>query len=134
MRTSKLAVVLSIFCVIVLSTSMVSAQFFGTSQKPFSSLQKPPTVSPYLNLFLSDTGVSTYHTLVQPQLQQQRFNRNQIRENQNLQRFAARQQLELQSLSVRARAQDQARLRPTGRDGMPVSSRFMNFGAFFGGR
>ncbi len=133
MRANPLIIALSVFCVIVLSASTVSAQFFGTSEKPFSNLQKPPTVSPYLSLFL-DEGISTYHSLVQPQLRQQRFNQSQVRENQKQQRFAARQQLQLQSLSVRARVQDQAQLRPTGRGDMSVSSRFMNFGSFFGGR
>ena len=134
MRRIPLIIVLSLFCVIGLSASTASAQFFGTSQKPFSNLQTPPTVSPYLNMFILDEGISTYHSLVKPQLQQQRFNQNQIRQNQSQERFAARQQLELQSLSVRVRAGDQGQLRPTGRGGMSITSRFMNFGSFFGGR
>ncbi len=75
-------------------------------------------------------GGSAYGVL---QARGRKRDQNQIRENRNQQRLAARQQLELQSVSVRVRARSQEQLRPTGRGSMPVSSRFLNFGTFFGG-
>lgn len=52
----------------------------GPAAKPFQDANLGPTVSPYLQLFNSDgtnpnAAIDNYQTLVRPQLQQQRFNR-----------------------------------------------------------
>ena len=134
MRITRRIITLSVVCGLTLTVSSAFAQF-GTSQKPFSNVRSPSPVSPYLNLFRDDGALSNYFSLVQPQLEQQRFNQNQVRTNQRQQQVAARQQLELQSVAVRVRAQDLQELRPTGRRGaIPLQQRFMNFGAFFGPR
>jgi hypothetical protein len=57
-----------------------------TRSKPFANVSSSPTVSPWMNMFrndLSGEGDLNYQTLVRPQLDQERFNR-QI-ERQNLQ-------------------------------------------------
>jgi len=54
--------------------------------KPFSNLQRSPTISPYLNLGRDD-GLDTlpnYFSLVRPQLEQQAINRQQNRRLQSL--------------------------------------------------
>ena len=65
--------------------------------KPFSSVSRAPTVSPYLNLFREDFEGSSdlnYQTLVRPQLQQramnQRFRMQQQALNQQVNAMAAR--------------------------------------------
>lgn len=52
--------------------------------KPFSSVSSRPTVSPYLNLFRETLGDDdlNYQTLVRPQLQQQQFNQQVVRQEQ----------------------------------------------------
>ncbi len=57
--------------------------------KPFSTLNRGPTVSPYLNLFNTGIGgtastIDNYNVLVRPQLQQQRTNRQLQRQTQQL--------------------------------------------------
>ncbi|MEM6328645.1 MAG: hypothetical protein AAF790_00195 [Planctomycetota bacterium] len=53
----------------------------GGGQRPFSNLNRRPSISPYLNLFRGDNNFTgsnddlNYQTLVRPQLQQQQFNR-----------------------------------------------------------
>ena len=61
----------------------------GTSysgSKPFSGFSQGPAVSPYLNLFRTDSngGVNplNYQTLVAPQLRQQQLNQQQQSQNQ----------------------------------------------------
>jgi hypothetical protein len=69
--------------------------------KPFSSLQPQNPVSPYLNLFRTDTNGApnafNYSTLVQPQLQQQALNdqlqRQTLQNARQLQRIAAQPNL-----------------------------------------
>jgi len=69
--------------------------------KPFSSLQPQNPVSPYLNLFRTDTNGApnafNYSTLVQPQLQQQQVNeqlqRQNLQNSRRLQQIAAQPQL-----------------------------------------
>ncbi len=75
MRANPLIIAMLFFCVIVLSASTASAQIFGTSQKPFSNIQKPSVVSPYMNMFTQSE--TPYQSLVLPQLRQQRINQNQ---------------------------------------------------------
>lgn len=52
--------------------------------KPFASATSRPTVSPYLNLFRETLGDDdlNYQTLVRPQLRQQQFNQQVIRQEQ----------------------------------------------------
>jgi hypothetical protein len=65
--------------------------------KPFSSLQPQSPVSPYLNLFRTDSNGAVnqfnYSTLVQPQLQQQQINdqiqRQQLQTSRRVQQIAA---------------------------------------------
>jgi hypothetical protein len=134
MRITRRIITLSVVCGFTLTASSAFGQF-GTSQKPFANVRSPSPVSPYLNLFRDDGALSNYFSLVQPQLEQQRFNQNQVRTNQRQQQVAARQQIELQSVAVRVRAQDQQELRPTGRRGsIPLQQRFMNLGSYFGPR
>jgi hypothetical protein len=60
---------------------------FSSTQKPFSQIYRRPVVSPYLNLDRNDGGAApNYFTLVQPQLQQQRYNQQQARRIDRLQR------------------------------------------------
>jgi len=68
----------------------------GQVSKPFTSYSASPTVSPYLNLFREDLDGDSdlnYQTLVQPMLQQQRFNEQMQRQGieiaQRLQSIAA---------------------------------------------
>lgn len=69
----------------------------NVTSKPFSNLNRRPTVSPYLNLFnesFDEGGTDlNYQTLVRPQLQQQRINSQLQRQtqalNQRLQDIAA---------------------------------------------
>lgn len=60
----------------------------GTAGRPFSNYSSPQAVSPYMNLFRSNSSLGTagnYYSLVRPQLEQQRVNQQlsrQIREVQ----------------------------------------------------
>ena len=54
--------------------------------KPFSSISRGPTVSPYLALSNPRGQVSDYFNIIKPQREQQRLNRQQQRTNQQLQR------------------------------------------------
>ena len=61
----------------------------GGGSKPFTSLRRDSTVSPYLNLFNTGIGGSAssfdnYNTLVRPQLRQQSINRQLERQTQQL--------------------------------------------------
>ncbi len=65
------------------------------AQKPFSTYNRPPSVSPYLNLYRSGStngmgAVGNYYTLVRPMLNQQRTNQAVTRSLQQLQSGAAR--------------------------------------------
>ena len=56
--------------------------------KPFNTVVREPTVSPYLNLFReqSDEALPNYYTFVRPQLEQQRHNRQHAQQLQALER------------------------------------------------
>ncbi len=61
----------------------------GATSKPFSSVNTQPTISPYLGLFdggLGDYNDLNYQTIVRPQIQQQQFNQQVVREAQSLNR------------------------------------------------
>lgn len=60
-----------------------------SGSKPFSNITRSPTVSPFLNLFNTGIGGTSssfdnYNTLVRPQLDQQRTNRQLQLQNQKL--------------------------------------------------
>jgi hypothetical protein len=60
---------------------------FGRASKPFSSISKGPSVTPYLALDNPFTSPATsYYTQIRPQMEQQRVNQEQQRQNQLLQR------------------------------------------------
>lgn len=70
-----------------------------SDSKPFTNIDRPPTVSPYLRLFDTTVGggsssIDNYNTLVRPQLEQQAFNTNVVRQaqvlNQRVQQISAR--------------------------------------------
>ncbi len=59
----------------------------GRANKPFSSISRGPSVTPYLALDNPFTSSATsYYTQIRPQIEQQRVNQNQQRQNQLLQR------------------------------------------------
>ncbi|WP_460183380.1 hypothetical protein [Thermopirellula anaerolimosa] len=85
----------------------------GTAGRPFSNYSSPQAVSPYMNLFRSNSSLGTagnYYTLVRPQIEQQRVN----------------QQLSRQINEVRSGYGNA----PTGRGGS-VGGYFMNYYGFF---
>jgi len=81
--------------------------------KPFSHIQRPPTLSPYLNLLRNGgdslDGLPNYHTFVRPALEQQRTNQRQQRQIQRLGR-------EVQSVNrqLSFQADPSNAVRPTG--------------------
>ncbi len=96
-------------------------QLRGT--KPFESLQRPPTLSPYhnLNRFESELGLPNYYTFVRPLQQQQNANRQQA---VNLRKLQQKVRL--------ATANGIVSGNPTG--GVPTtghSSQFLNLGGYF---
>jgi hypothetical protein len=65
----------------------VSTAAMGRANKPFSSISKGPSVTPYLALDNPFTSPATsYYTQIRPQLEQQRVNQQQERQNQLMQR------------------------------------------------
>jgi hypothetical protein len=67
--------------------SSVSTATMGRANKPFSSISKGPSVTPYLALDNPFTSPATsYYTQIRPQLEQQRVNQQQERQNQLMQR------------------------------------------------
>jgi hypothetical protein len=114
-------------------TTSRPAATFGTglfsdarqAPKPYTEVQRTPTVSPYLNLDRGDnTGsdIANYQTLVRPQLEQQAFNRQQQHEMQQLNRRFRQFQAELPTAT--AGSDD---IRSTGHQ-----VRFLNYLHFFG--
>jgi hypothetical protein len=59
----------------------------GGAQKPFSDYQRPSGYSPWMNLYNTPTNngtVSTYSSSVQPQIQQQQYNRQMAEQIQGV--------------------------------------------------
>jgi hypothetical protein len=86
-KYAALVAILTFTCV-----TGAEAQTFGRSGglRPAARQQqrqyRPPTVSPYINLLGSGTDPRiTYLGLVQPQLEQQRFDRQQVEDTNRLQ-------------------------------------------------
>ncbi|NOY29581.1 MAG: hypothetical protein GXP28_05210 [Planctomycetes bacterium] len=91
--------------------------------KPFESLQRPPTLSPYHNLNVreSELGLPNYYAFVRPLQQQQNANRQQAANLRKLQ----------QKVRI-ATATGIVSNNPTG--GVPTtghSSQFLNLGGYF---
>lgn len=67
--------------------SSLSTASMGRANKPFSSISRGPSVTPYLALDNPFTSPATsYYTQIRPQLEQQRVNQQQERQNQLMQR------------------------------------------------
>lgn len=69
-------------------------------QKPFAGYRPPPAVSPYLNLYRTDSSddFDNYNTLVRPFVEQRRFNNRIRQEVQGLDRMSQQQQRALQQI------------------------------------
>jgi hypothetical protein len=73
----------------------------AVTQKPFSNYTAAPAVSPYINLFRSNSLLGTaanYYGLVRPQVQQQSFNQQAAENLSRLGTINAMQQTQIQSL------------------------------------
>jgi hypothetical protein len=95
------------------------------NSKPFSNVQRQPTLSPYLNLERdggdSLGGLPNYFTFVRPALEQEQVNRRQQREIQDLNR-----QVETVNRQLIYGQMGESMVRPTGH---PTA--FMNHSHFF---
>jgi hypothetical protein len=94
--------------------------------KPFETVYREPTISPYLNLYRnedSNEGAPNYHTFVRPYQEQIETNRVQQREIQRL-----RGQLQGLSSTIAMPQYGQSALPATG-----TRSRYMDTAQFYGG-
>jgi len=100
-------------------------QLAGIGQKPFSNVQRSPTISPYLSLDIPQNGsaLPNYYQYVRPQLQQQRANRVQQAELHRL-----RQQIRSKTSTGIIANNPAGGIPTTGR-----SSQFLNTGGYFSG-
>ena len=65
----------------------LSLNALSRPNKPFSSISRGPSVTPYLALDNPFTSPATsYYTQIRPQMEQQRINQQQERQNQQMQR------------------------------------------------
>lgn len=93
--------------------------------RPFASVEREPTISPYLNLFRddedNDEAVPNYFTLVRPQVEQRQIN--------------LQQQRELQRIESRVRTVQYEQEAGTARTGpLPATghgTRFFNTGSYY---
>jgi hypothetical protein len=95
--------------------------------KPFETMYREPTISPYLNLEREENdaqGAPNYHTFVRPYQQQIETNRLQQRELQRL-----RGQVQGLSTTIATPQHGDASLPATG-----TRSRYMDTAQFYGGR
>ncbi len=93
-------------------------------------IQRRPAVSPYLNLLQFDGGlgeVPNYQTLVRPQLQQRRMNRQTNMQLRSLQSQVGGLQQTVGAIAA------PTGLRPTGRSGTDLSSYYGNLDHYYGG-
>ncbi len=99
----------------------------SSQKKPFSGVQRRPTLSPYLGLLrdndTNDADLPAYFAFVRPQQEQQRVNQQQNREVQQLNRQV--QQLDRRIINPSG----SQTLRPTGHQTM-----FMNLSHYYGGQ
>jgi len=108
------AVVLAIGCAAAGTAGTALAQQ-GQGNLPFSSIYRRPTVSPYMQMAQQGLnpmqGQSAYHTLVQPQLQQQQQQLTQLQQGRQM----AKLQNQVQQIQrdTSSRQLDES-IRPTG--------------------
>jgi hypothetical protein len=91
--------------------------------KPFQTVYREPTVSPYLNLYRDEStneGAPNYFAFVRPQMEQIEANRAQQREIQQL-----RGQVHGSSSTMAGP--------PSGMPGTGTPARFMDTAQFYGG-
>ena len=104
--------------------------------KPFSSISRAPSVSPYLALDNSFNQVSDYYNIVRPQQQQRRINQQVQRQNQNTQRRLS--QLTRRAAEGPYSPRGNAESAPTGHAaGFQSFGTYLNTGRYFpepGGR
>jgi hypothetical protein len=90
-------------------------------QSPSAPTYATPSVSPYLNLGVTSTGMSNYPTLVRPMLDDQEALLKQSAEIQRLQRQLRGREVQKRSAAVNRDGKSEA-------NGAP---RFMNFSHYF---
>lgn len=105
------------------SGSSVPVPAVARAQKPYRSVSRGHTISPWLNLDRPETSeeLPNYFTYVRPQFEQNDVNRRQQHEMNNLQR-------QVQTVSYTSSASNRAGTPATGH-----SSRFNDTGRFYGG-
>ena len=105
------------------ATSVAPVRPPRPARKPFSTVTRDATVSPYLNLYLEEQGdaAPNYFAFVRPQLQQREQNRQQQAELQRLQR-------KVQGITTASAARSSATAPATGH-----RTRFGDTGQFYSG-
>jgi hypothetical protein len=101
-------------------------QIVRPQSKPFETIYREPTISPYLNLYREDDdteGAPNYHTFVRPYQDQIETNRLQQREIQRL-----RGQIHGISTTIATPQYGEAAIPATG-----TRSRYMDTAQFYGG-
>jgi hypothetical protein len=102
------------------------SQAIRRAAKPFETIEREPTISPYLNLDRDEDEsqiVPSYFTFVRPQLEQVQTNRLQQRELQRLQG-------QVQGISMQGVAPPPAAIRAAR---VSAPARFMDTAQFYGG-
>ncbi len=104
-----------------------SSSSFSQRSKPFSSISRGPTVSPYLALSGLRSSASDYQSIIRPQQRKQR-------ENQQQQAYTIRRQRQLNQMAARApySATGDANSAPTGHAAVFQSlGSYQNTGNYF---
>ncbi len=102
--------------------------------KPFSSVSRGPTVSPYLALSNSRNQVSDYYNIVRPQREQRSLNRQQQQFNQQLLRQNTANQHRLNEMAAAGPFDPKGSedIAPTGHAAVHQSlGNYLNFGGYF---
>ena len=107
----------------------------ATAQRRTPGFVKKPTISPYVNLFRSNSGgLSSYFTFVRPEIEAQQFMQRQSQQSA-LNRVAIQQEmLQLQQAlpgSQSATLQQRPSSASTNGTVRRPAGRFMSFGTFF---
>jgi hypothetical protein len=110
------------------ANSALLAGAMARPTKPFSSISKGPTVTPYLQLDRPFSNTATdYYTLVRPQLEQQRINQQMQRDTQQMQR-----QLSEVTSRPPINVEGSEYMAPTGHAAAFMSmGGFMNYGGYY---
>jgi hypothetical protein len=94
--------------------------------KPFHTIYRDPTVSPYLNLYREENdseGAPNYFAFVRPELEQIEANRTASRKIQQLSR----------QMQVRQQPTTGPQFQPTAASGRSAPARYMDTAQFYGG-